>query len=119
MGSIPTQPNLTMNRRTHMMILYADIVSSIMNNTDHCNGIGFEKLKERVFSELEEKYTVWTIYELNEKITQTIFTFMALGVLNMINKMIFSADIDCCNDDIVEVINRKYELYQSFWGDIF
>ena len=102
-----------------MMILYADIVSSIINNTDPCNGIGFEKLKERVFSEVREEYTVWTIYELNEKITQTIFTFMALGVLNMINKMIFSADIECCNEDIVEVINRKYELHQSFWGDIF
>lgn len=101
------------------MILYDDITSSIMNNTDPCDGIGFEKLKERVFSEVEEEYTVWTIYELNEKITLTIFTFMALGVLNMINKMIFSADIDCGSEDICEVINRKYELYQSFWGDIF
>ena len=90
-----------------------------MNNTDSCDGIGFEQLKERVFSEVREEYTVWTTYELNEKITQTIFTFMALGVLNMINKMIFSADIDCCNDDIVEVINGKYNLYQSLSGDIF
>lgn len=101
------------------MRLYANITRSIMNNTDPCNGIGFELLKERVFSEVEEEYTVLTTYEVNEKITQTIFTFMAIGVLNIINRMIFSADIDCCNEDIVEFINRKYKLYQSLSGDIF